>query len=52
MIRKHKNILEIITTNKTYSKKFKIKCVEAVMDGEFSVDDIIWVSVNPLDKKS
>lgn len=27
--------------NRTYSKEFKIKCVEAVMNGEGSVDDII-----------
>ncbi|GFI46793.1 hypothetical protein IMSAGC019_02113 [Lachnospiraceae bacterium] len=27
--------------NRTYSKEFKIKCVEAVMDGEGSVNDII-----------
>ena len=27
--------------NRTYSKEFKIKCVEAVMNGEGSIDDII-----------
>lgn len=27
--------------NRTYSKEFKIKCVEAVMNGEGSVNDII-----------
>ena len=27
--------------NRTYSKEFKIKCIEAVMNGEGSVDDII-----------
>lgn len=27
--------------NRTYSKEFKIKCVEAVLNGEGSVDDII-----------
>ena len=29
------------TKNRTYSKEFKIKCVEAVMNDEGSVDDII-----------
>ncbi len=28
-------------TNRTYSKEFKIKCVEAVRNGEGTVDDII-----------
>ena len=30
-----------VTGNKRYSKEFKIKCVEAVLSGESSVDDLV-----------
>lgn len=52
------------TGNKHYSKEFKIKCVEAVLSGEGSVDDIVakygisarsvlqrWISVYNVNKK-